>query len=263
MPWVYLDDKFDQHPKVVQAGSDAGWMFVAGLCWVNRNLTEGRIPASAVRLLTDKRPAPLIERLVDVGLWERQHDGSYLVHDYAYWNRTAKAMSEKARKAAERRWENERKAQAEAEAEQCSSIAGADAQALPGQSLSNAHAGARAPGPLSHLPSPLLGTSPSDLSNGAAQPVENETIEVGGGGELVARLTSACAVKSPKARAEAMTVVNLCRQHIDDRVIDEAIGYMLTLEKRPQLPRYLLGMMPKWAEQRGVQIPKLELPESA
>ncbi len=259
MPWVYIDDKFDQHPKVIEAGSDAAWLFVAGLCWSNRNLTAGRIPRSAVRLLTDKRPAPLVARLLAVVLWELADGDAYLIHDYDFWNQTAKSMSDRARKAAERRWENERKAKPK---EDAPASAPADAGALPEQSSGNAPAHARAPGPLSPLPSPVVKTSPSDSSRG--DPAWPETIEATPNGtgvaKLVSRLASVCAVKGPKAKAEALEVVSLCKRHVADQLIDEAIGYMSRLDKQPQHPQYLLEMIPDWAEQRGVHgVPKLKL----
>lgn len=114
MPWVYLDDHFDEHEKVEAAGGDASWLFVAGLCFANRNLTGGRIPKTKVPRLTDRRqPERLAQRLVEVGLWEDAGD-VYVIHDYDHWNRSAteraeqERRSKKASKAAQARWEKER-----------------------------------------------------------------------------------------------------------------------------------------------------------
>lgn len=104
MPWVYLDDRFPEHVKVERAGGDAAWLFVAGLCYVNRNLTGGTIPKTAVPRLTDRKsPMRLAERLVDVGLWEDEGD-DFRIHDYEHQNRSAMARREKAKKAATARW---------------------------------------------------------------------------------------------------------------------------------------------------------------
>lgn len=182
MPWVYLDDHFDQHPKVVEAGTDAAWMFVAGLCWVNRNLTAGRIPKNAVRLLTDKRPGPLVTRLLTVNLWEEDGD-AYRIHDYDRWNKTAKALSEKGRRAAEKRWKED---------------APVDAQALPEhvpkQSLSDA---SRAPDPHSPVP---VGKPSSSTHVGSA-----EDDEISSAVNLIAlrRLANRESAKGPVGNRDA------------------------------------------------------------
>lgn len=109
MAWVYLDDQFFDHPKVVLAGGDAAWLFVCGLGYCRRYATEGAIPVNQVSKLSDRRsPAKLAKRLVEVGLWEA--DGEhYRVHDYADWNKPQESRTASARKAATARWEAERK----------------------------------------------------------------------------------------------------------------------------------------------------------
>jgi hypothetical protein len=89
MPWVKLDDGFMEHPKVVAAGGHATLLFVAGLCYCARNLTDGKIPAAMVPRLTDlTAPMKLARKLVVVGLWE-EIEGGYLVHDWLDWNPSA------------------------------------------------------------------------------------------------------------------------------------------------------------------------------
>jgi hypothetical protein len=86
MPWVKVDDAFADHPKVVQAGPLAAWLYVAGLCYCGRLLTDGFIPRGQVRKLADVPGAlKLAARLVEVGLWEEYPDG-YRVHDYLDYN---------------------------------------------------------------------------------------------------------------------------------------------------------------------------------
>lgn len=71
MTWFKLDDGFADHPKVAEAGSAAAWLYIAGLCYCSRNLTDGVIPAAMVRRLTDlPKPGRLAATLVAVGLWE-------------------------------------------------------------------------------------------------------------------------------------------------------------------------------------------------
>lgn len=82
MAWVKLDDQFADHPKVIEAGPLAAWLYVCGLTYCSRLLTDGFIPGAQVRRLADvKAPETLAQRLVAVGLWEAC-DGGYRVHDY-------------------------------------------------------------------------------------------------------------------------------------------------------------------------------------
>jgi hypothetical protein len=104
MPWVRIDEDFAQHPKLMQAGPLGMAMQVAGLCYCNRNLTDGRIPRAAARTLLDWELVDgdgviwtlgrtsghagddigsdwVIERLLEAGIWE-EVPGAYLIHDY-------------------------------------------------------------------------------------------------------------------------------------------------------------------------------------
>src|SRR5262245_51136165 len=95
MAWVRLDDGFTDHPKVIRAGEDAGWLFVAGLCYSGKHLTDGFIPEGKVDTLTRKRqPGKLADKLIEVGLWERV-DGGYQVHDYLQWNPRGEVVKKK------------------------------------------------------------------------------------------------------------------------------------------------------------------------
>lgn len=86
--WVKLLDNFTEHPKVVEAGEDAAWVYVCGLLYCSRQLSDGFIPTGAVRILTGRRNAlALISVLVDVGLWEKA-PGGWQVHDYEEHQRT-------------------------------------------------------------------------------------------------------------------------------------------------------------------------------
>lgn len=85
MAWVKLDDDFFGNPKVLRAGRDARDLYLAGLCFCNRGLTDGFIPDEALRRLGADayvdEPRALARKLVEVGLWSTA-DGGYLVHDY-------------------------------------------------------------------------------------------------------------------------------------------------------------------------------------
>lgn len=112
MAWVYLDDQFPDHPKVVAAGDAAAWMFVCGLAYCRRYNTEGRIPKAQVPKLTGSRSSAKLAAALttapagyDTGLWE-DHGDHYLVHDYGDWNKPQASRTESARKAARARWGN-------------------------------------------------------------------------------------------------------------------------------------------------------------
>src|SRR3990167_275444 len=88
MSWVKIDDHFPEHPKVLMAGPQAAWLYVCGLAYASRNLTDGLIPASQVKRLAEVPTAPkLATKLVEVGLWE-QVGGGYIIHDYLEYNPT-------------------------------------------------------------------------------------------------------------------------------------------------------------------------------
>jgi hypothetical protein len=48
-PWVRLDDTFDDDPSVVTAGPAPTGLLVALLCWNNRTLSDGFVPAAVAR----------------------------------------------------------------------------------------------------------------------------------------------------------------------------------------------------------------------
>lgn len=91
--WAKIDDAFPDHPKLGRLGRQAplgGWLFVSGLCYCGRFLTDGFIPEGQVGKLADFHgfdtdAHELAKRLVDVGLWEYT-EGGFLVHDYLEWN---------------------------------------------------------------------------------------------------------------------------------------------------------------------------------
>lgn len=107
MTWVKLDDQFAFHPKVLAAGPEAAWLYVAGLCWCSQHLTDGAIPKAAVPTLAAvKRPSA--DRLVAAGLWV-DHGDSFEVHDYLQFQ-PSKAKVEAEREAARKRQEKFRRA---------------------------------------------------------------------------------------------------------------------------------------------------------
>lgn len=146
---VWLDDEFPEHPKVEALDDDlARWLYVAGLCYANRNLTGGRIPKGAALRLTDKANKRLVDKLLAATvpghgpLWE-DHGDHYRIHNYAPKQQSAekrrsekeeakRKKSEHARKAAEARWAAEEAARQAAEKEHESSMDRASPEHPPG-----------------------------------------------------------------------------------------------------------------------------------
>jgi hypothetical protein len=94
--WAKLDTGLAQHPKVVRAAAlepRAPMLYVCGILWAQRHLTDGHVPAA---MLYGLLPAPLLmggplepaaDALEAAGLWERNGDG-WQVHDYLEWQRS-------------------------------------------------------------------------------------------------------------------------------------------------------------------------------
>ncbi|MBP6833050.1 MAG: hypothetical protein KA978_19840, partial [Deltaproteobacteria bacterium] len=89
MNWAKIDDGFYDHPKVLVAGEEAANLYLRGLVWCCKHLTDGAIPREALRTLTGRRDAAaLAVKLVASGLWEAR-EGGWAVHDFLDHNPTA------------------------------------------------------------------------------------------------------------------------------------------------------------------------------
>lgn len=100
MAWVLLDDNFPNHPKAVQAGPVAAYLFVCGLCYCRKYHTGGFIPQKAIASLgVSRKPTRMIESLIGAGLWDIV-EGGYKVHDYDgfYADEDDKAMKDTIRR---------------------------------------------------------------------------------------------------------------------------------------------------------------------
>ncbi|MEJ8652763.1 hypothetical protein WKI65_33045 [Streptomyces sp. MS1.AVA.3] len=140
MAWVRISDDFYDHAKFDAAGALGTALWVAGLAWCNRNLTDGLIPRRvALRLLDFEDAAEAVQhaehhaggngvtdasdhedlgpllarfatrRLVAAGLWA-EADGGYRVHDYLDYQKSADQIgSERKSNAARQKAFRERK----------------------------------------------------------------------------------------------------------------------------------------------------------
>lgn len=107
MGWVYLDDHFDEHHKVLAVGEIhplSPWLFVCGLTYCRRAATGGLISGPKVRTLTPLYKKAARDALVQIGLWDEIPNVGIEVHDYRQWNRTNEERSASARNAAQVRW---------------------------------------------------------------------------------------------------------------------------------------------------------------
>lgn len=105
MPWVRLDDHFDEHPKLAKVSPVALALWVVGLAYCNRNLTDGFIPESiALRLIAARKPRGPIDELLTAGLWLKATSRlGFSIHDFEkYQPSKAEVLAERARIAAQR-----------------------------------------------------------------------------------------------------------------------------------------------------------------
>jgi hypothetical protein len=86
MSWVTLDDNFPNHPKVLEVGPIAAWLWVCATAYCRRFHTGGFLTAAQAHTLSAAFPdgPELAPALVRVGLWESE-PGGYRVHDYRVW----------------------------------------------------------------------------------------------------------------------------------------------------------------------------------
>jgi hypothetical protein len=92
--WVKLEDDFSENPKIAGLSDSALALWVTGLAYCNRNLTDGFIP-SQVGLgqlrYCDGNAVPPIRELEATGLWD-EIPGGWEVHDFHDYQPTKEAV---------------------------------------------------------------------------------------------------------------------------------------------------------------------------
>lgn len=257
MGWVYLDDHFPEHPKALDAGGPASWLYVCGLAYANRAAKGGTIPRSAVTRLTDARNGPaLAKRLVDVGLWHEDGD-RYQIHDYDDWNRSAVERSARARAAAEKRWRKPPPGDAGAMPEHPPGSASGHARAMPEQCEADALA-MPSPSPQSPVVSNYVSEDSIRVENGTNRDsVGRANGTTAKSDILLGRLVRVCvARKRDQVQLEALGVIAWAKAHVDDRLIDEAVGYFEQASDPPTFPRAVADVIRLKAEDRGIRMPE-------
>lgn len=169
--WLKVDDSLIDHPKMLAAGRHLGrrgrarafCVYMAGLMWVNRHLTDGFIPNEAVLTFTiDERPCDVAEVLsmADVRLFHRETTG-FRIHDYHDFNPEAQKVKAKLAQDRERkRVEREKRA--------CASTG--IPRGLPSDSSALARARSRS------ISQPLVRKFTGAPRQSFQQPVENPTV---------------------------------------------------------------------------------------
>lgn len=117
MAWVRLDDAVYDHPKLAGVPNGTLWVWVCGLAYASRHLTDGFVPSGVLRRFNaTSRDAG---RLVRAGLW-KPVDGGWQIHDYGDYQPTrgsvngsradlSRKRSEAGRKGAQARWQKDGK----------------------------------------------------------------------------------------------------------------------------------------------------------
>ena len=101
MGWVRLDDNFADHPKVIGLSDTAFRLFITGLCYSNRQLTDGFIPYQVVNAWVGHDPLKPSDELEDQNLWEREARG-FRIRSYDEYQPTRSQVEQKREKSKER-----------------------------------------------------------------------------------------------------------------------------------------------------------------
>jgi len=87
--WVKLDVDYFANPKALAAGRNGRDLHLASICWVARYLTDGFVPADAVKSIAADAglngPRDAVDRVVSAGLWIPNGHG-YDIKDYVETN---------------------------------------------------------------------------------------------------------------------------------------------------------------------------------
>lgn len=109
MPWANLDDQYAEHPNNWDLSDLAFRLHTAAICYANKHLTDGAIPASKVRTLVPRFRASALAELLD-GHWIDKGD-TYEIRDFLDWNRSRAQVdaererkSQAGKKGADKRW---------------------------------------------------------------------------------------------------------------------------------------------------------------
>lgn len=83
MSWLKMDDKFGDHPKVLELSDAAFRLHVRAMCFAARQETDGFLSKNSQKTLGAKPKN--IQELERAGLWESSVDGHW-IHDFLDYN---------------------------------------------------------------------------------------------------------------------------------------------------------------------------------
>ena len=100
MAWAKIDDGFWSHPKTLRlAGVSpaAGFLHVRAISYATRHVTDGFLADSAVAALMPdpEERAKATEVLINEGVWYRNGQDGYAIHDFLDWNPSRDQIMEK------------------------------------------------------------------------------------------------------------------------------------------------------------------------
>lgn len=93
MPYLRLDDNMMEHPKVDRLSDPAFRIWMKGLTYCARLMTDGLIPR---RLALSWGSLKRIGELLSAGLWDEEGVG-YRVHDWLDWNESRQRILDRRR----------------------------------------------------------------------------------------------------------------------------------------------------------------------
>jgi hypothetical protein len=97
MSWSRFVPGFSRHPKRLQAGHVASWLWICSVDYCTEFLTDGWIPQKSVHTLCPtigrKALRKAVLKLLEVGSWESLQ-GGYRVHDYLRHNSSKSQVEE-------------------------------------------------------------------------------------------------------------------------------------------------------------------------
>lgn len=230
MAWVRLSDDFYDNPKLLECTSVARDLWVTGIAYCNRNLTDGFIPRRVAHRLIDTdgvyvevggdvvpaTPRQAAGELLAAGLWQ-EVDGGYAVHDYLEYQDSAEKIRGERRKTADRvrKW---REAQRTARSGVGNGVTGADPVTEPDERSDAAHNGSCnavtnadvTPAP---TPTPPPTPNPSLLTTTYTSPEENpreSVVVMAIDPDLPAALAEIVVEHHPAARS-ATALLDVCQ----------------------------------------------------
>jgi hypothetical protein len=137
--WVKLDDGFADHPKIIALTPQARDLFIWGLCYCARQLTDGFVPKRSVSgcgtVPRSETRAKSIAALIRAGLWV-EVEGGWQVHDYLdYQEDRARVLRRRAKQL--ERWRRWKANQEETANAGTNAVSGESTNATPGPSPSS------------------------------------------------------------------------------------------------------------------------------